>query len=67
MLTRDALLHIARRYDTVMSHAMLRALGYGPPARGAARRKRPRNAAKRARYRDMLWCFRNHGSPMDWH
>lgn len=53
---------IARRYDTVMSRAMLRALGV-PFVSSAALA----GSAVRAdrRYEGMLWCFENHGSPMD--
>ena len=69
MLTHDAMLRIARRYDTVMSQAMMRALGYGAQAHGGRRRKaKPAttvNQVEEHRYRGMAWCFRNHGSPMD--
>ncbi len=67
MLTRDELLHIARRYDTVMSHAMLQALGFKQSLRRKPRHKRTHNTQERRRYRGMRWCFRNYGSPMDWH
>lgn len=66
MPSHGELLRIARRYDTQMAHAMLRALGFGPVK--AKPRKAPRgNAhrkADRARYRAMRWCFENHGSPL---
>lgn len=67
MLTSDAMLRIARRYDTLMAHAMMRALGYeGPaPRRRRRRGKGERKAAERAKYKGMRWCFRNYGSPMD--
>ena len=70
MVTHDAMLRIARHYDTVMAHAMMRALGYGAkvPARRRRRRAKPTTAAslvEERRYRGMAWCFRNHGSPMD--
>ena len=70
MLTHDAMLRIARRYDTVMSQAMMRALGYGAQPHGG-RRRRAKPAAtttkqvEEHRYQGMAWCFRNHGSPMD--
>lgn len=65
MLTHDSMLRIARRYDTVMSQAMMRALGFEPsPWRQKRRRRRGRRPRDR-RYDGMLECFRNHGSPMD--
>lgn len=58
---RHELARIARRYDTSMSRAMLRALGLRPrepvPATGTV--------VSVDRYEGMLWCFENHGSPMD--
>ena len=70
MVTHDTMLRIARRYDTVMSQAMMRALGYGAKPYGGRRRgAKPTATAARLveerRYRGMAWCFRNHGSPMD--
>ncbi len=72
LLTYDNLLRIARRYDTVMAHAMMRALGHGAETPGGHRRGRGRKPASTAaqlveerRYRGMAWCFANHGSPMD--
>lgn len=69
------MLRIARRYDTVMSQALLRALGYGAETpgghrRGRGRKSRPTAAAagmeqEGRRYRGLAWCFANHGSPMD--
>lgn len=63
MLTRKVIASIARRYDTAMSRAMLRALGVVVrPEDGAV----PKPCARRvwdARYQDMRWCFENHGSP----
>lgn len=60
-MSKGELLTIALRYDTAMSRAMLRALGLEPrepaPPAGAV--------VSADRYRDMLWCFENHGSPMD--
>lgn len=73
MLTHADLLRIARRHDTLMAHAMMRALGFEPspwgwPRRGGGR-VRPTTATARAmeerRYRGLSWCFENHGSPMD--
>lgn len=66
MVTRDEMLRIARRYDTLPARAMLAALGF-PREAPAPRRRRRGNAhaaADRARYRAMRWCFRNFGSPM---
>ncbi len=77
MVSHDELLRIARRHDTVMSLAMLRALGHEGEPRGHARGDGPRGGARghaprggwlehdRARYRGMLWCFSNPTSPMD--
>lgn len=68
MVSRDVMLRCALRYDTAMSRAMLRALGREAP------RVRPRlcpavrvghEAREARRYRGLLACFRNHGSPMD--
>lgn len=63
MLTRKVLASIVRRYDTLMSRAMLRALGVvvrpevGTVLKPCAKRVRD------ARYEGMRWCFENHGSP----
>ncbi len=67
MLAHDAILRIARRYDTAMAQAMMRALGFVelPKRRRRKRGHGERKAAYRARYRGMRWCFMNHGSPMD--
>ncbi len=65
MLTHADLLRIARRHDTTMAHAMLRALGAVPVPRA---RRQPATAAEAMegrRYRGLSWCFENHGSPMD--
>lgn len=59
MVTRAEMGAIARRYDTAMARAMLRALGMTGPRRGLRSRSRKR------RFSHLLWCFRNHGSPMD--
>lgn len=65
MVTRDEMLRIARRYDTLPARAMLAALGF--PHEAPAPRRRPGGsahaAADRARYRYLRWCFENHGSP----
>ncbi len=68
MLAHKELLRIARRYDTVMSQALLRALGYEGLPRHHRRRKNgggARRAIERDRYSGMAWCFANHDSPMD--
>ena len=63
MLPLRVIESIALRYDTVMSRAMLRALGV------VARPEfhtLPKACAKRlpeAKYQGMEWCFENHGSP----
>lgn len=60
MVQRDELSAIARRYDTAMSRAMLRALGL--PAPRVIRRGVP---ARDEVDPEVRWCFENHGSPMD--
>lgn len=66
MVTRDEMLRIARRHDTLMAHAMLAALGF-PRERPRGSRRGRGNAHAQAdhrRYRAMRWCFRNYGSPI---
>lgn len=65
MVTRDEMLRIAMRHDTLMAHAMLAALGFPRERPRGSRRGRgnAHAAADRARYRAMRWCFRNFGSP----
>lgn len=66
MVYEGELLRIARRYDTQLAHAMLRALGYEPsPWQAPKRRRRKERRPRDRRYAGMLECFRNHGSPMD--
>lgn len=63
MLDARELARIALRYDTAMSRAMLRALGVAMRPRPA-----PREAWRRPDPLEGIgWCFRNYGSPMDWH
>lgn len=67
MVTRQAMLDAALRYDTSMSRAMLRALGHDAheTRRGPCPVVRVGATARDARrYRAMRWCFRNFGSPM---
>lgn len=61
MVPRDELSAIARRYDTAMSRAMLRALGL--PAPRVVRRGVPTRVEEVDA--EVRWCFENHGSPMD--
>ena len=58
---RHELARIARRYDTSMSRAMLRALGIPTlePAPTVG------TVVSVDRYEGIDWCFRNYGSPMD--
>ncbi len=66
MVSRPDMLRIARRHDTVVAHAMMRALGYEPsPWHQPKRRRRKGRRPRDARYDGMLECFANHGSPMD--
>lgn len=63
MLPLRVIESIALRYDTVMSWAMLRALGVAARSEVVTV---PMPCAKRvrdARYEGMRWCFENHGSP----
>lgn len=62
MVTRKEILHIARRYDTAMSRAMLRALGFRKrcPRRRHDRGHSRHMDAERVRFRGIEWCFRNH-------
>ena len=61
MVQRDELSAIARRYDTAMSRAMLRAVGL--PAPRVSRRGVP--FVRDEVDPEVRWCFENHGSPMD--
>ena len=62
MVPRNVLASIACRYDTAMSRAMLRALGVPVPS--VCYYSVP-VTVEDATDPDVLWCFRNHGSPMD--
>lgn len=57
---------IARRYDTLMSRAMLRALGEPPPHRLRRAPRAQRRPVRDARFDGIEECFRNPTSPMDW-
>lgn len=61
-MDRHVLAEIALRYDTLMSRAMLRALGL---TRAVASAARVRTGSEARRYAGLAWCFANHGSPMD--
>lgn len=61
-MSKGELAMIALRYRTSMSRAMLRALGIPVPAPAPAVGTIAR--ADR-RYDGIMWCFENHGSPMD--
>lgn len=63
-MTRRELAEIALRYDTVMSRAMLDALGVMPRPRPAYMRRGGHGALPGV-YDGLMWCFENHGSPMD--
>ena len=66
MLSRDEMGRIARRYDTLMARAMLRALGCPAGRRGHRRgARKARRAAERAKYRGVRRCFANRESTMD--
>lgn len=61
MLPLAAIAKIALRYDTAMSRAMLRALGVPLPHVVHADVPTPVEHVDE----DVMWCFANHGSPMD--
>lgn len=61
MVQRDELSAIARRYDTAMSRAMLRALGLPAPRVS----RRGVSFVRDEVDPEVRWCFENHGSPMD--
>lgn len=60
MVGPDEMARIASRHDTAMARAMLLAL-----ARSGLRLRPRRPRAPEGAYAGMLWCFRNHGSPLD--
>ncbi|WP_432291266.1 hypothetical protein [Olsenella uli] len=63
MLPLRVIESIALRYDTVMSRAMLRALGVVVRPEHRAVPKACAKLISDAKYRGMEWCFENHGSP----
>lgn len=63
MLPLRVIESIALRYDTVMSRAMLRALGVVVRPEGMAVPKPCAKLINDAKYQGMEWCFENHGSP----
>lgn len=63
MVTRAYIMRAALAVDSVMSRAFLRALGLFVPYRHGAGTVAP---VEHEQYDgDVLWCFANHGSPMD--
>ncbi len=71
MVSHGEMLCIARRYDTVVARAFMRALGIGAGRPCPRRHNRPRGNAyrelERSRYRGLRECFENRGKgPMDW-
>ncbi len=63
MLPLRVIESIALRYDTLMSRAMLRALGVAiKPERSALPKACPK-LVHDAKYDGIRWCFENHGSP----
>lgn len=65
MLPCRVLESIALRYDTLMSRAMLRALGVTVRRERRARSPRAVAQGESLRYEGMVKCFRNERSPMD--
>lgn len=69
MVSRAELERIARKHDTAMSRAMIRALGVEPwsrynPAVTAELLEAGRRA-EREKYKGLAWCFRNFVNPVD--
>ena len=64
MVTREEMARIARRHDTAVARAFLRALLMAPP--GGARARAPRPKAPDLRWAGLGECMRNAGrSPLD--
>lgn len=63
MLPLRVIESIALRYDTLMSRAMLRALGVVVRPEARAVPKACVKLVRDAKYEGMRWCFENHGSP----
>lgn len=63
MLPLRVIESIALRYDTLMSRAMLRALGVVVGPEGGAVPKAFAKRVRDAKYDGMRWCFENHDSP----
>lgn len=63
MLPLRVIESIALRYDTVMSRAMLRALGVVVRSEARAVPMACAKLISDAKYQGMEWCFENHGSP----
>ena len=59
-MTVSDYIRIARRYDTLMSRAMLKACGYPVGVAVGSWHAEPKADD------EIAWCFANHGSPMDW-
>lgn len=64
MVSRLLMEALARRYDTAMSRAMLRALG--APQAGAPRPSRGPVVPRGRRYRGVRRCFANEPEPAAW-
>ena len=56
---------MALRYDTAVALAFRRALGIDGASRARHARGRDAGGRRDCRYASLLWCFENHGSPMD--
>lgn len=64
MVTKAEIARIAMRHDTVIARAFLRALGLHVPH--VACEYADRIPVEHIEYDEgVLWCFSNHGSPMD--
>lgn len=65
MVTREAIVRAANRYDTVVAWAFRRALGIARRA-GGRKRKRAGKAVERLRYAGLEECMANRGrSPVE--
>lgn len=63
MLPLRVIESIAMLYDTLMSRAMLRALGVVVRPEARAVPKACAKLVRDAKYEGMRWCFENHWSP----
>ena len=66
MVTHEYILSAALRFDTTMSRAFLRALGIDITMHPVRHMGSVISVEIAHEFDDMLECFANHNSPMDW-